>query len=67
MAQLIALILLIVGGLVLYGRFVKAAEKLTAQSRQRRREEQTGAQGTLTQDPVTGEYRVKRADEEEER
>jgi membrane protein implicated in regulation of membrane protease activity len=65
MAQLIALILLIVGGLVLYGRFVKAAEKLTAQSRQRRREEQTGAQGTLIKDPITGEYRVRTAEEEE--
>lgn len=65
MAQLITIVLLVVGALVLYHRFVKAAEQLTAKSRARRKEEETGAQGTLIKDPVTGEYRVKRADEEE--
>lgn len=64
MTQLIAIALLIGGALLLYRRFTKAAEELTARNAARRREEETGAQGTLTKDPVTGEYRVKRADEE---
>lgn len=64
MAQLITIGLLVVGALVLYNRFIKEAEKLTAKNKARRREEETGAQGTLIKDPKTGEYRVKRADEE---
>lgn len=64
MAQLITIVLLVVGAIILYKRMVKAAEDLTARNNARRREEQTGAQGTLTKDPVTGEYRVKRPEEE---
>ena len=66
MSQIIILVLLVGGALVLYHRFVKDAEQLAAKNKARRREEETGAQGTLTQDPVTGEYRVKRADEDED-
>ncbi|MDZ7928406.1 MAG: hypothetical protein U5L46_15860 [Agrobacterium sp.] len=63
MAQLITIILLVVGSVILYRRFVRAAEKLSAKSKQREKERETGAIGTLIKDPETGEYRVKREDE----
>ncbi|MDS7596313.1 hypothetical protein [Agrobacterium tumefaciens] len=63
MAQLITILILVVGAIILYRRFIKDAEKLTAKSRQREKERQTGAIGTLIKDPETGEYRVKREDE----
>ncbi|UXT21427.1 hypothetical protein FY140_11610 [Agrobacterium tumefaciens] len=63
MAQLIAILLLVVGSVILYRRFVRDAEKLSAKSKQREKERETGAIGTLIKDPETGEYRVKREDE----
>lgn len=63
MAQLITIILLVVGSFILYRRFVRDAEKLSAKSKQREKERETGAIGTLIKDPETGEYRVKREDE----
>ncbi|KJF71471.1 MULTISPECIES: NfeD family protein [Rhizobium/Agrobacterium group] len=63
MAQLITIILLVVGSVILYRRFVRDAEKLSAKSKQREKERETGAIGTLIKDPETGEYRVKRDDE----
>ena len=63
MAQLIFLIIVIGGAWMLYKRFVSDAEKLTQRSREREKEHQTGAMGTLVKDPVTGEYRVKRDEE----
>ena len=63
MAQLVFLIVLLGGGWLLYKRFISDAEKLTARSREREKEQQTGALGTLVKDPETGEYRVKREDE----
>ena len=51
MAQLITIILLVVGSVILYRRFVRDAEKLSAKSKQREKERETG------------EYRVKREDE----
>jgi len=63
MAQLIFLIVLIGGGWLLYKKFVKDAERLSARSRREEKERQTGAIGTLEKDPVTGEYRVKRDEE----
>ncbi|MGP4685451.1 NfeD family protein [Agrobacterium pusense] len=63
MAQLITIILLVVGAIILYRRFVRDAEKLSAKSKQREKERETGAIGTLIKDPKTGEYRVKREDE----
>ncbi|WP_144575763.1 NfeD family protein [Agrobacterium sp. DE0009] len=63
MAQLITIILLVVGAIILYRRFVRAAEKLSAKSKRREKERETGAIGTLIKDPQTGEYRVKREDE----
>ncbi len=63
MAQLIFMAVLICGGWMLYRRFIKDAEKLTARSKQQEKERQTGAVGTLEKDPVTGEYRVKKEEE----
>ncbi|MBO9656015.1 hypothetical protein O3S81_07885 [Agrobacterium sp. SOY23] len=63
MAQLITILLLVVGSIILYRRFVRDAEKLSAKSKQREKERETGAIGTLIKDPETGEYRVKREDE----
>lgn len=63
MAQLVFLIVLLGGGWLLYKRFISDAEKLTARSREREKEQQTGALGTLVKDPETGEYRVKREEE----
>jgi membrane protein implicated in regulation of membrane protease activity len=63
MAQLITIILLVAGSVILYRRFVHDAEKLSAKSKQREKERETGAIGTLIKDPETGEYRVKRDDE----
>ena len=63
MVQLVFFILIVGGGWLLYRRFVSDAEKLTARSREREKERQTGAFGTLVKDPDTGEYRVKRDDE----
>ncbi len=63
MAQLITIVLLVVGSVILYRRFVRDAEKLSAKSKQREKERETGAIGTLIKDPETGEYRVKRDDE----
>lgn len=63
MAQLILLIIVLGGGWMLYKKFIKDAEKLTARSRQQEKERETGAIGTLEKDPVTGEYRVKKGEE----
>lgn len=63
MAQLITILLLVVGSVILYRRFVRDAEKLSAKSKQREKERETGAIGTLIKYPETGEYRVKREDE----
>lgn len=60
------LILLLIAGLVLwigYRKFIADAKKLTRQRDRTRREQQTGASGTLVKDPETGEYRLKREDE----
>lgn len=63
MAQLITILLLVVGSIILYRRFVRDAEKLSTKSKQREKERETGAIGTLIKDPETGEYHVKREDE----
>ncbi|MGW9232610.1 hypothetical protein ACWGPT_17255 [Pseudorhizobium sp. NPDC055634] len=64
MVQLIFFILIVGGGWLLYRRFVSDAEKLTKRAREREKERETGALGTLVKDPVTGEYRVKRDEED---
>ncbi|MGE7371300.1 hypothetical protein ACQKKX_19870 [Neorhizobium sp. NPDC001467] len=64
MAQIIFLAILVVGGWMIYRKFVGDAERLTARSKKAERERQTGAMGTLEKDPATGEYRVRREDDE---
>jgi membrane protein implicated in regulation of membrane protease activity len=63
MAQLIFLIVVIYVGWMIYKRFIKDAERLSARTRREQHERRTGAIGTLEKDPVTGEYRVKRDEE----
>lgn len=52
------------GALAWYGykSFVKEAERVNKSVRRAEKEAETGAMGTLVQDPVTGEYRVARKD-----
>ncbi|QFY59229.1 hypothetical protein FZ934_01490 [Rhizobium grahamii] len=64
MPQLIIMGLLVVGAWLLYRRFVAEAEKLASRSRRAEKERQTGAIGTLVKDPVTGEYHLKKDEEE---
>ncbi len=64
MVQLIFFILIVGGGWLLYRRYDTHAPKLTKRSREREKERETGALGTLVKDPVTGEYRVKRDEED---
>ena len=47
-----------------YRRFIADAEKLSRARRQREKEDSTGAIGTLVKDQKTGEYRVRREDDE---
>jgi membrane protein implicated in regulation of membrane protease activity len=63
MAQLIFLVVVACGGWMIYKRFIKDADKLTAKNRREDKERQTGAIGTLEKDPVTGEYRLKKDEE----
>ena len=54
MPQLIILLLFAAIAWIGYRKFVADAEKLT------RRQQETGTQGTLVKDPVTGEYKLKK-------
>lgn len=46
-----------------YRKFVADAEKLTRRRQEARRQQETGSQGTLVKDPMTGEYRLKKPEE----
>lgn len=61
--KLIFVALVALAGWYFYRRFAADATKLAKASAAKRKEEKNGALGTLVQDPVTGEYRVRRADE----
>lgn len=63
MPQLILILILGIVAWIGYRKFIADAEKLTRQRERLRREQQTGANGTLVKDPKTGEYRLKRDDE----
>ena len=54
------LLLAAVGAVAWYGykRFVKEAERVSAQVRRQEEEAENRATGTLVRDPVTGEYRL---------
>ena len=43
-----------------YKRFVKEAERVSQKMRQAEREAETGATGTLVEDPETGHYHIKK-------
>ncbi|MCR9138821.1 MAG: hypothetical protein NXI27_22660 [Alphaproteobacteria bacterium] len=47
-----------------YKRFLKEAERVSKSVRRAEKEAETGASGTLTQDPKTGEYRVKKDEDD---
>ncbi|MBZ9789383.1 hypothetical protein K9B32_04455 [Rhizobium sp. 3T7] len=64
MPQLIIIVVLVVGAWLLYRRFVADAKRLAERSRRAEKERQTGAIGTLVKDPVTGEYHLKKDDDE---
>ncbi|KJS14394.1 MAG: membrane protein [Hoeflea sp. BRH_c9] len=46
-----------------YKRFVSEAERVNARVRDAEKETRTGAQGTLIEDPETGEYRLRKPEE----
>lgn len=47
-----------------YKKFLKEAERVSKSVRRAEKESETGASGTLTKDPETGEYRVKKDEDE---
>ncbi len=63
MPQLIFFALVAIAGWLLYSKFVNDAKKLSKKSQAERKERETGAQGTLVEDPETGEYRLKKDEE----
>ncbi|WP_420408543.1 hypothetical protein [Hoeflea sp.] len=46
-----------------YKRFLTEAERVSARVRDAEKEAKSGAQGTLIEDPKTGEYRLRKPDE----
>lgn len=46
-----------------YKRFLSEAERVNARVRDAEKETRTGAQGTLIEDPETGEYRLRKPEE----
>ena len=63
MPQLI--LIAVVGAVAWFGykRFLAEADRVNARVREAEREKKTGAQGTLIEDPETGEYRIHKPDE----
>jgi hypothetical protein len=46
-----------------YKRFLAEAERVSARVRAAEKEAKSGAQGTLIEDPETGEYRLRKPEE----
>lgn len=63
MVQLILLAAVVGIGWYGYRRFIAEAERVSARVREAEREAENGAQGTLIQDPETGEYRVRKPED----
>lgn len=63
MPQLLLLAAVVAIGWFGYKRFVAEAERVNARVRDAEKESRTGAQGTLIEDPETGEYRLRKPDE----
>jgi membrane protein implicated in regulation of membrane protease activity len=64
LSKLIFVLVVAVVGWMVYNKFVADAKKLSRRNEERRKATANGASGTLVQDPVTGEYHLKRNDEE---
>jgi membrane protein implicated in regulation of membrane protease activity len=62
-SKLIFVALIGLAGWFLYRKFIADATRLTRKAEAKRQEERTGAQGTLVQDPVTGEYKLRRTED----
>lgn len=60
MPQLIFFAVLGVAGYIGYRSFIREAERVTAKARRTEAEQQNGSQGTLVEDPTTGEYHLKK-------
>lgn len=43
-----------------YRAFIREAERVTAKARRTEEEQRTGSQGTLVEDPETGEYHIRK-------
>ena len=56
------LVAVLIVGWMGYKRFLKEAERVTKSVRRAKKEAETGATGTLIEDPKTGEYRVEDTD-----
>jgi len=63
MPQLLLLAVIGVIAWLGYKRFVAEAKRVSAKVRDAEKETRTGAQGTLIEDPETGEYRPRKPDE----
>lgn len=61
--KLIFVALVLVAGWFVYRKFLADAAKLVRKAEVKRKEQASGALGTLVKDPVTGEYRVRREEE----
>ena len=64
MVQLLLLVAVLLVAWMGYKRFLKEAERVSKSVRRAEKEAETGAKGTLVEDPKTGEYRVERKDDE---
>jgi membrane protein implicated in regulation of membrane protease activity len=62
--KLIFFALVVLAGWYFYRKFVTDAMKLAKASQAKRQEHKNGALGTLVQDPVTGEYRLRKEQED---
>ena len=62
--KLIFVVLVLIAGWFVYRKFLADAEKVVRKAKVKRKEQASGALGTLVKDPVTGEYRLKREEEE---
>ena len=63
MAQLLLLVAVGAVAWLGYKKFVQEAERVTAAVKRAKKESETGASGTLVQDPDTGEYRLEKRDD----
>lgn len=60
MPQLIFFTALAAAGWLGYRSFVREAERVTARARRAEAERRNGSQGTLVEDPRTGEYHLRK-------